>query len=105
MLALTEGAAEVIRALTGEPAAEGVRISAASMDGDQPAFQIEVAEAPKESDAVVEAAGAQLFLEPTALVMLDDKVLDADVDGDQVRFSIMTQAPTDPPGPETGPAA
>ena len=96
MLALTEAAAAAVRALTQEPAAEGVRISAAAMDGDQPAFRIEVAEEPAKADAVVEAAGAQLFLEPTALVMLDDKVLDADVEGGEVQFTIMNQ-PDDAP--------
>lgn len=91
MLALTEGAAEVIRGLTAAPTAEGVRISAASTDSPIPALQIELASAPQEEDAVVEAEGAQLFLAPAALEMLDDKVLDAGVVGDQVEFSVLTQ--------------
>ena len=100
MLALTEGAAEVIKQLTAAPAAEGVRISAASADGAQPALQIELAAAPQEDDAVVEAGGAQLFLEQTALAVLDDKVLDADVEGDKVQFAILEQPAGEQPAGE-----
>jgi hypothetical protein len=40
---------------------------------------------------VVEAEGAQLYVEPTALQLLDDKVLDAAVEDDQIRFAVLAQ--------------
>jgi Fe-S cluster assembly iron-binding protein IscA len=95
MLALTEGAAEVIKQLTAAPAAEGVRISAASSNGPHAALQIELATGPQEEDAVLEAGGAQLFLEPHALALLDDKVLDAGVEGDEVQFAVLEQPADD----------
>ena len=99
MLALTENAAQVIRQLTETPAAEGVRISAgpAAADGDQGGLLIEVVTAPQEDDQVVEAAGAQLFLEETALQILDDKVLDAGVEGEEVHFAVFEQPSGDEP--------
>jgi len=36
--------------------------------------------------------GTQIFLEPEAAGFLDNKLLDADVDGEQVRFSLDVQA-------------
>lgn len=101
MLALTEGAAEAIRQLTEVPAAEGVRISAgAAADGAQPGLRIELVAAPEQDDAVVEAGGAQLFLEQEAMQLLDDKVLDAGVEAGQVQFSVLEQAAGEGPADE-----
>ena len=104
MLALTENAAEVIRRLTEAPTAEGVRISADPAAAEDPAaaLQVELAAAPQEQDQVMEAGGAQLFLEPTALRILEDKVLDAGVEGDEVHFAVFEQPPGEPPGPDAG---
>ena len=50
-------------------------------------------EAPQPGDQVLEEDGARVFLEETAAVTLDDKVLDAAVDeGGGVQFSIAPQA-------------
>jgi iron-sulfur cluster assembly protein len=43
---------------------------------------------PAEDDEVVEEQGARVFLEPEAASLLDDKVLDASVEQDQVAFTI-----------------
>jgi Fe-S cluster assembly iron-binding protein IscA len=45
----------------------------------------------KEDDQVVDEHGAHVFLEPHAASYLDDKLLDADIDGHQVRFAVSTQ--------------
>ena len=48
---------------------------------------------PEPDDQVVESAGARVFLEESAALALDDKVLDAQLDeGGAVRFAIGAQA-------------
>ena len=44
----------------------------------------------EEGDQVLE--GTQIFLEPDAAEFLDNKLLDADVEGEEVRFSLDVQA-------------
>jgi Fe-S cluster assembly iron-binding protein IscA len=46
---------------------------------------------PAEDDEVIEERGARVFLEPEAASLLDDKVLDASVDENQVAFTIADQ--------------
>ena len=46
---------------------------------------------PAEDDEVIEEHGARVFLEPAAASLLDDKVLDANVQQNQVAFSIADQ--------------
>jgi iron-sulfur cluster assembly protein len=94
MLMLTRDAAEVIKELSSARG-DGVRISAAaepSTDAAGPGLQIALAPAPEAEDAVIEAEGAHIYLAPEAARALDDKVLHADVQGDEVRFAIMEQA-------------
>ncbi len=93
MLMLTDGAAEAIRALAAAPGMEGLRISSA---GEQPAegplaLQIGLVENPSDGDAVLDAGGAQVFLAPETVDVLDDKVLDADIEGQSVRFALLEQ--------------
>ena len=45
-------------------------------------------DAPEPDDAVVEAEGTPVFLDTEAAAMLDDKVLDATVEGDSVGFML-----------------
>ena len=97
MLALTENAADVIRQLTEAPAADAIRISTtgASSNGHGPSVRIELVPGPTVNDALVEAAGARIYLEPGAMRVLDDMVLDADFDGDEIHFAILEQADDD----------
>jgi Fe-S cluster assembly iron-binding protein IscA len=44
-----------------------------------------------EDDHVVDEHGAHVFLEQHAASYLDDKLLDTDIDGHQVRFVVGTQ--------------
>jgi len=93
MFALTESAADAIRRLSETPTADGVRISTspASTDGSETGLQIQLVAQPEAQDAVVEAEGARLYLEPEAADTLEDKVLDADIDGDSIQFAIFQQ--------------
>jgi iron-sulfur cluster assembly protein len=92
MLAVTSTAAEAIKGLSSAPGAEGVRISSSVPEAGQPLeLQLELTQAPEPEDQVLEAAGAQIFLDPAAADVLDDKVLDADVAEGEVRFAVVEQ--------------
>jgi iron-sulfur cluster assembly protein len=59
--------------------------------GTQANFDLSVVPLPAEDDEVIEEQGARVFLEPEAASLLDDKVLDASVEQDQVAFTIAEQ--------------
>lgn len=59
--------------------------------GTQANFELSVVPLPAEDDEVIEEQGARVFLEPEAASLLDDKVLDASVEQDQVAFTIAEQ--------------
>ncbi len=92
MLTLTENASTIVRDITtqpGLPESAGLRITS---DGDQSSFAISAAEQPEPADQVVEQAGATLYLDEDAAVMLDDKILDAAVDDTgKVEFALAHQ--------------
>jgi Fe-S cluster assembly iron-binding protein IscA len=98
MLVLTEAAAKVVKSVTSTsqaPQAAGLRISSSVPAPDSAStLQVEAVSGPGENDQVLEAAGARVFLEPQAAGFLDDKVLDAQVDGQgSARFSLGVQKP------------
>lgn len=92
MLAVTENAVAVIRDLTGQqtvPAGSGLRIATDPQAG---ALKLSLAPRPEAGDQVVDAAGVRLFLDAAAATLLDDKALDAAVDGaGDVRFAVSNQ--------------
>lgn len=65
----------------------------ASTNGDGPStvFDFYAVDAPESEDEVVEERGVQLFLEPDVVPYLQDKLLDAEVTGDEVRFLVEPQ--------------
>jgi hypothetical protein len=78
------------------PGSAGVRIAAmpeASTNGNGPStiFDFYAAEAPESEDAIVEERGVQVFLEPDVVSYLDDKLLDAEMTADEVRFIVEPQ--------------
>jgi iron-sulfur cluster assembly protein len=94
MLVLTEAAAEVVKAISSTPQApEGSGLRIASPGGSDPgALQVTAAPGPNETDQVVEAAGAHVYLEPQAAAYLEDKVLDAAIDAQgKAQFSLGMQ--------------
>ncbi|WP_353807148.1 iron-sulfur cluster assembly accessory protein [Agromyces sp. SYSU T00194] len=94
MLTLTETASTVVKTIVAQtPGLDdgGLRINTDQPGGTE--FAVSVAPAPEDSDAVVEAEGAKVFLGQFAALALDDKVLDAQVGEDgTVRFAIGDQA-------------
>jgi Fe-S cluster assembly iron-binding protein IscA len=73
-----------------------VRISAmpeASTNGNGPTtvFDFHPADGPGMGDEVVEDQGVQVFLEPEVVPYLEDKLLDAEVTAEEVRFTVEAQ--------------
>lgn len=93
MLTLTENATHVVKSITEqstEAPTAGLRIST---EGAEPGeMGLAAAETPQPGDQVVEEAGARIFLEESAAMLLDDKTLDAMVDeSGAVQFAVAPQ--------------
>jgi iron-sulfur cluster assembly protein len=94
MLTITDTAAEAIKGIVASPQVPegaGLRIATRPESPTEGAFEVSVAPVPAEEDQVVEESGAQVFLEPHAAEALDDKVLDAEIEGGEVRFAVGEQ--------------
>ncbi len=94
MLTLTENANNVVKHIVEQSAENGEAGLRISQDApDSPALHVMPTEAPQPGDQVLEEeAGARVFLEETAAVTLDDKVLDAQIDqSGGVQFTIAVQ--------------
>jgi hypothetical protein len=99
MLALTTTAAEVVNAIVSQdrlPDTAGVRITSeeaeARLNGASPPrdVRLSVVHEPEAGDEVVD--GVPVFVEPGPTAdLLDDKVLDADISGEQVEFQLFGQ--------------
>jgi iron-sulfur cluster assembly protein len=94
LLALTDNAVEAVKTIVSssdDPSeTSGLRM-VAEQAGAQMNLQLSVALLPGEDDEVIEEHGARVFLEPEAASLLDDKVLDASVEHNQVAFTIAKQ--------------
>lgn len=96
MFAITEDAATAIDSIlasSGLPEGAGLRITReVSAEGEEarPDLRLSPVVAAEEGDQVLE--DVRIFLTPEAADFLDDKLLDADVDEGDVRFSLDHQA-------------
>jgi iron-sulfur cluster assembly protein len=91
VLTLTPTAAEAIRQIAAGSGLEpdpGLRISPGPPTPDGTPLQLGLAGQPEPTDQTVETDGARVYVEGPVAEALDDKVLDAAVDGDQVRFAL-----------------
>jgi iron-sulfur cluster assembly protein len=80
VLKLTDRAAETIRTLTsqpGVPADAGLRMSLPGGEAGALALSLE---SRQPEDAVIENAGARVFVEPDAAVIVEDRELDGQLD-------------------------
>lgn len=95
MLTLTETAADVVKQLTETEAPSpeaGLRISTQAEGEEGPGLLLAAAVAPEDGDQVLAEAGARVFLDESAAVMLEDKILDAQVGPDgAVQFAVGQQ--------------
>jgi Fe-S cluster assembly iron-binding protein IscA len=98
MLALTPTAAEVVNAIVSQEGSDsaGMRItseaSAAAANGAGPGrdVRLSVVDSPEADDEVID--GAPIYVEPgDTAELLDGKVLDADVHGEEVHFRLVNQ--------------
>jgi iron-sulfur cluster assembly protein len=93
VLTLTDRAAETIRILTsqpGIPADVGLRMSLQDDDASTLALSLE---SPQPEDAVIEDAGARVFVQQSAANMVEDRELDAELDEQgQASFMLGSQA-------------
>jgi Fe-S cluster assembly iron-binding protein IscA len=99
MLVLTDEATQAIEQILSEPSlpeSAGVRIGlATSPDGRGPApaaLEVSIVETPVPTDSVIAEHGARVFLDEAIADQLDDKLLDARVSDDGVRFALSDQA-------------
>lgn len=93
MLTLTDSASTVVKSIiegTPDVSEAALRISAPEPGASD--LSLAVATQPEPTDTVIEAAGAKVFVEQNAALVLDDKVLDATIEDDgSVRFSLEVQ--------------
>lgn len=87
MLTLTDNCATIVKTMAERPDAAGIRISHDATSDAQ--FALAAVAAPLPDDHVVEQDGAMVYLDAEAAAALDDKVLDAGLDGSgQLRFAV-----------------
>jgi len=94
VLAITDTAAEAIRGIVAAPElpdGAGLRIATQAGAGSAGALEVSVAETPAETDQVVDESGARVFVDADAVPLLDDKLLDAQIDGSRVGFMLSEQ--------------
>jgi iron-sulfur cluster assembly protein len=94
LLALTDNAVEAVKTIVSSSddlsETSGLRV-VADRAGTQANLQLSVVPLPAEDDEVIEEQGVRVFLEQEAASLLDDKVLDATVEQNQVAFTIADQ--------------
>jgi len=94
LLALTDSAVQVVRKIvfsSEEAAVRGGLRLVADRAGAEANFQVSVVALPGEDDEVIEEEGVRVFLDPEAASLLEDKVLDASVEQNQVAFTLADQ--------------
>ena len=96
MLTLTPTAAEVVRTLVDQSSSfdsGGLRIAASEDGVEGVALELSLVGEPEALDETIEQSGATVYLDPEAAELLDDKVLDARVEGGQVGFMLRDRQP------------
>ena len=94
LLALTDSAVQAVKdivASSNELSETGGLRLVAEREGVEANLQLSIVPLPAEDDEVIEEQGARVFLEPDAASLLDDKILDASVEQNQIAFAISDQ--------------
>jgi iron-sulfur cluster assembly protein len=100
MLQITGSAVQAMRgvlAAVATPDDAAMRISSVSHDGIK--WELVVGDRPHPGDRVVRGGDVAVLVDPNAAAALDDKVLDAHLEGGGVRFSVVRQAHRSPRRP------
>jgi iron-sulfur cluster assembly protein len=105
MLTITNNAAEAVRQISAGSGLEpdpGLRLSAGPPTADGTQLEVSVTAGAESTDQTIEEGGARVYLDELLAPALDDKVLDAEIEGDQVRFQLRDAQPggedVNPPG-------
>lgn len=96
VLAISHEAAEVIKVIvTSSQVSEqgGIRVWVDSVDDTTAQLELGLADRPEPGDALIQEEGAKVFVDENAARFLDDKLLDARVEGEGVAFAILDQKP------------
>jgi iron-sulfur cluster assembly protein len=92
MLIISAEAIEAIKMLVApDDGRARISVTDAWSNGNGPGLTVEPASAPELDETVIETDGLELYLDDGALDALDEKVLDAEDDGDAIRFSVHEQ--------------
>jgi iron-sulfur cluster assembly protein len=94
VLSLTSHAADAINGLVASskmPPGSGLVISMSADSEQGIALELSLAEEPKQTDQLIQAQGANVFLESELAPYMDNKLLDVDLSGDEVSFLIDDQ--------------
>jgi iron-sulfur cluster assembly protein len=95
VLTITENAEHALDAVVAAenaPEGAGMRISQGVGADGQPAVGLALVSAPEPGDSVVEDAKVPVFVAPDVADLLDNKILDAQLEGDLIAFRIGEQA-------------
>lgn len=93
MLAITPTAVQAIQGLISQPEipdGAGLKLSG-QMTPEGAAIELSVVSGPEETDQVLEAEDAKIFVAAPLTQVLDDKILDAGVEEGQVEFRLVEQ--------------
>jgi len=90
VLTITRAAAEAIKRIVSSSSVPegGLKISTTPEDEKSATLSLSVAGAPDEADRVVEERGSRVFVDQSAASYVEGKVLDAQIESGQLRFSL-----------------
>ncbi len=97
MLTITSEAAQAVREIRESndlPDSAGLRITA-EQEGDDVSIDLDFTEAPEAGDAIVEEAGARVFLDGQAAELLSGVELGVEAHGDHVHFQLLERGGED----------
>jgi iron-sulfur cluster assembly protein len=96
LLTITENAEhalDAVAAAENAPEGAGVRLSQGLGANGQPAVGLALVPGPQPGDAIVDSANTPVFLAADVAELLEDKILDAQMEGDQIAFSVAERPP------------
>ena len=101
MLTLTPNAEEAVRRIVQNAPVDdetgGLRIAPGEPTAEGVPLQITIVDVPAQGDQDAGAPDAHVYIDPAAVEVLDDKLLDAQLEDDQVGFALL-----DAPGGTNG---
>jgi iron-sulfur cluster assembly protein len=104
MLTLTPNAEQAVRQIVANsPVTDetgGLRIAPGEPTPEGVPLELTIVGAPEPDDKDAGTPEAHVYLEPTAAEALEDKVLDAEVDGNNIGFALIDTS--EPPPSENG---